>query len=79
MDRYFAVIVFIVLLGSCGQSTDDKNVNIHDFELDEITVAELGKAYEKGQYTAEQVTQMYLDRIEMLNKTGPRLKRRYFD
>ena len=41
--------------------------DIHNFELDEITVEELNQAYENGTYTARQVTQLYIDRIEDKN------------
>ncbi|GAK08843.1 amidase family protein [Geomicrobium sp. JCM 19038] len=35
------------------------------FELLEVTVSDLQEAYEDGTYTAEQVTQSYLERIEL--------------
>ena len=47
---------------------DDDN-----FELDEITVAELQDKMAKGAYTSEQITQLYLNRIEAIDKNGPKL------
>ncbi len=44
-----------------------------DFELDEITIADLNEAYDSGKYSAVQVVQLYLNRIEQLNKKGPHL------
>lgn len=63
----------IFYISACSQQDVDQNTDIHEFELDEITVAELGEAYQNGKYTAEQVTKLYLGRIEALNKAGPRL------
>ena len=49
------------------QDSEDK------FELNEITVLELQDKMEKGTYTSEQITQLYLDRIENMDKNGPKL------
>ncbi len=43
------------------------------FELDEKTIAELQKAMEEGTYTARTLTQLYLDRIEQIDRNGPGL------
>lgn len=50
--------------------TDDATA---DFELNEITVTELQEKMAKGEYTSEQITQLYLDRIEAVDKNGPKL------
>lgn len=50
-----------------------KPVKPGDFELDEITVDELQDAMKSGKYTAEKITQMYLDRINEIDKNGPTL------
>ncbi len=42
-----------------------------DFELDEITVDELQNAMKSGRYTSEKITQMYIDRINEIDKNGP--------
>lgn len=41
------------------------------FELDEVTVDELQKGMESGKYTAESITQMYLDRVDEIDANGP--------
>jgi len=41
------------------------------FELDEITVDKLQQGMESGRYTALSITQMYLNRIEEIDKAGP--------
>jgi amidase len=42
-----------------------------DFELKEITVAALQEKMKTGQYTSEKVVQLYLDRINKIDKAGP--------
>lgn len=54
-------------------SQAQSDTTIPSFELDEITVAELQKGMEEGSYTAEAITQLYLDRIEAIDKNGPAL------
>jgi amidase len=44
-----------------------------DFELDEITIDSLQKAFESGQYSSRSVTEKYLARIHQIDKAGPRL------
>ena len=44
-----------------------------DFELDEITIDGLQKAFESGQYSSRSVTEKYLSRIHDIDKTGPML------
>src|SRR5690242_18526781 len=43
------------------------------FELEEATVAELQDAMRSGKYTAHAITQLYLSRIDALDKQGPSL------
>ncbi len=41
------------------------------FELDEITVSQLQEGMASGKYTAKKITEMYLGRIEEIDKQGP--------
>ncbi|MGY2131962.1 amidase [Hymenobacter sp. HD11105] len=43
------------------------------FALNELTAAELQDKMTKGQYTSRAITELYLRRIESLDKKGPRL------
>ena len=52
--------------------TDDDDSE-DNFELNEITVMELQDKMAKGEYTSEQITQLYLNRIEAIDKNGPKL------
>jgi len=51
--------------------TADTNSADYSFELDEVTVQQLQEMYQSGKYTAQQVVQMYLDRIARIDKAGP--------
>ena len=41
------------------------------FELDEVTIADLQSGMTSGKYTAQSLTQKYLDRIDEIDKRGP--------
>ena len=43
------------------------------FDLEGITIAELQKKFESGQLTSHSLTQIYLDRIQKIDKNGPGL------
>jgi len=63
---------------SCTDENDKKktiaNVDTADhFELNEITISELQDKMASGKYTAEQITKLYLQRIEEIDKNGPLL------
>jgi len=44
-----------------------------EFELEEITIAELQSAQQSGKYSARSLVKKYLDRIDDLDKNGPAL------
>jgi amidase len=44
-----------------------------DFELNEITISQLQKSFDDGSLTCEKAVQMYLDRIDAIDKNGPSL------
>jgi len=54
-----------------------KNLNSQnfakDFELDEITMDDLQKAFHSGQYSSRAVTEKYLARIHEIDEAGPRV------
>lgn len=56
------------------QKTKENNDAISDnFELNELTIDELQKRMQSGQTTSHAITQMYLDRIQKIDKDGPKL------
>jgi len=46
---------------------------VTDFELDEITIDDVQKAFQSGQYSSRSLTEKYLKRIGEVDKTGPML------
>jgi len=52
---------------------DNETQKTDDFELNEISITELQEKMASGKYTAEQITKLYLDRIEAIDKNGPKL------
>ncbi|MFQ5632213.1 MAG: amidase [bacterium] len=46
---------------------------VQPFELDELTIPGLQEGMQSGKYTAESITELYLERIEALDKQGPAL------
>lgn len=54
-----------------GTSSVEHEVNLSDFDLNEITVAELQQKMESSELTAEAICKLYLDRVE---KVDPYLK-----
>ena len=48
-------------------------LGVPDFALDEITIDEVHEGMRSGAYTCRSITEMYLERIEALNRRGPRL------
>lgn len=79
MNRIIWLLMAAFILVSCAESEQPNGempaeiLSIDDFELDEITVVALNDAYESGKYTARQVTELYIARIDALNKKGPHL------
>src|SRR5205085_7823966 len=67
------------LLAACNPTVSSENKNENpkeenfkdDFELNEVTVAALQEKMKSGQYSSEKITQLYLDRINKIDKAGP--------
>jgi amidase len=47
---------------------------LSDFELDEATVSSLQAGMQSGKWSARSITQLYIDRINKLNRSGPDLE-----
>lgn len=63
------VMSVIIVLLTAGFIPQSSQAGTDEFPLMEITVDELIAEYEKGTYTAEEVVQSYLDRIETYEET----------
>nr|WP_294944734.1 amidase [uncultured Mucilaginibacter sp.] len=58
---------------STGPGTETTAAPTDDFELNEVTVDELQKKMQEGTYTARSLTELYLKRIDAIDKNGPKL------
>ena len=56
-----------------SEAPSSKPAPVKAFELDEITISELAEGMQSGKYTAQSITQKYLERIEAIDKRGPGL------
>ena len=50
-----------------------KTLPTDSFELNEATIDELQQKMQSGKYTSRSITEMYLKRIEAIDKNGPKL------
>jgi amidase len=46
---------------------------VRDFELDEITIDDVQKAFQSGQYSSRSLTEKYLQRITEIDQAGPKV------
>jgi amidase len=56
-----------------GAAPTDSRVTVKDFELDEITMDDVQKAFQSGQYSSRSLTEKYLQRIAEIDQAGPRV------
>jgi amidase len=69
-----------LILGACekkpstgASASENLSETPKAFELDEMSIASLQEAMNQGKYTCRKITQLYLDRIEAVDKKGPSL------
>jgi amidase len=62
--------VYTFSLASCQQNKS-ANPPVEEFELLEATIDDLQKKMQSGEYTSKSITQLYLDRIAKIDKSGP--------
>ncbi len=55
-------------------SDGEPGADVRAFELEEATIAELGRQMAAGERTSAEITRLYLDRIEALDRQGPTLR-----
>jgi len=62
-------------ISSCQTQKADNQLEqgfLDDFELNEITVAELQQKMSNGELSSRQIVEMYLKRIKELDQMGPK-------
>src|SRR5512138_833905 len=64
------------VLRAPGASRDKKSRPSYGrgFELDELTIPDLQRGMSSGRFTAVFLTRSYLDRIDRIDRQGPRLR-----
>ncbi|GGH02455.1 amidase [Mucilaginibacter phyllosphaerae] len=74
-----AGLTFSALVGaSCkqppaAQGSNGTDAFVDDFELNEATIDSLQKMMQDGSHTSRSITELYLKRIDAIDKNGPRL------
>ncbi len=65
----------VISMWSCGspQKPVDDVSSLDTFELNEITVSELRSGMESAKWTSRQIVELYLNRIEAIDRKGPHL------
>ncbi|MBS1523331.1 MAG: amidase [Bacteroidetes bacterium] len=71
--------VTALVAGACNtvptdKKEDQKDENFHDdFELNEVTIDTLQQKMQNKEYTSRSITELYLKRIDAVDKAGPKL------
>ena len=70
----FRIFLVLIVFSSCEDPQRQKlSAGTDYFPLLEMDIETLQKAYAEGTYTVAEVVQLYLDRIELIDKSGPAL------
>ena len=67
---FFLAFLFLI---NC-QSPASKKTDLNDFPFLEVDVTTLTKGYEEGDFTITEVTSAYLNRIAVIDASGPNLR-----
>lgn len=70
MNSYKIILILIILITFACQKSETK---LSSEQIDEITIQDIQQAYQNGDYTITELVQVYLDRIEEIDKNGPAL------
>jgi amidase len=57
-----------------GENRSQNAASPGDFELDEVSIEDLQQAMASGRYSARQLTELYIQRIESIDRAGPTLR-----
>jgi amidase len=72
--RSSAFLVAALLIGCAEAVREGAATTPPAFELDEMTIADLQAAISAGRYTSRRLTELYLGRIEEIDRSGPMLR-----
>lgn len=62
---------FLIILVCFACQSEKPPEKIAPFELDEITIPEIQQGYQDGTYSIRSIVQLYIDRIEEIDRNGP--------
>lgn len=66
----FGIIIFVLILGGCGNKTSVKDKKIEpSFSVIEATIREIHQAFQEGQLTCRELVEFYLQRIKKYDQT----------
>ena len=69
-----SIIIFLLVISCTSKKDQNKsNSSTNNFELEEITIAELQEGYNNEDFTITDVIQNYINQIERIDKNGPNL------
>jgi amidase len=60
-----------ITLGKKTSESFSFNLDIRPSDLDEITISELSDGIKSGKYTIKSITEKYISRIQLIDKSGP--------
>lgn len=70
----FILVIHLLLLISCQpQPREAQITEFTSFKFEEQDITQIQQGYKDGSYTIKELVQTYLDRIEEIDKNGPRL------
>ncbi len=74
MKSIFWITFILLILASCSDKEIKKDQKAAlSFKLEEYTVEQLQNAYKKKEFSIKEVVQLYIDRINAIDKDGPTL------
>ncbi len=74
MKKLFWIAIILLMLVGCSNIEDKKEqITIDTFRLQEYTIEQLQDAYKTNKLSIKEVVQLYIDRINAIDKKGPKL------
>ena len=70
---HYLCYIFSVLFFSCQTVSMKQKKDFNDFKFQEKEITQLQQDYKAGTYSIKEVVQAYLERIEEIDKNGPKL------
>ncbi|MGE5394025.1 MAG: amidase [Candidatus Saccharibacteria bacterium] len=72
-SAFYILTLLMVLLTGCKEQKDPSKSGTKEFRFLEADISTIQKGYKDGTYTVKEVVQAYIDRINQIDRNGPRL------